>query len=89
MEDSSSRISLSPEKAPSEILEELRKQHEEKTSRIQELKRQIESAKLSLEKRKNKIPAEKMEAFKSLSEKYIVTREEHNSLLAHDEEFGK
>ena len=77
----------SAERPTSEVLEELQKQSENKSSRIEELKRQTKSTKIRLETQKKKAPQEKVEALKSSSDLYNSIREENKALLAH--EFGK
>ncbi|KAM6596581.1 hypothetical protein CsatA_007105 [Cannabis sativa] len=65
-------------------LEELQKEHEEKISRIEELKKQIEYTKVRLEKKTKSLAVadeDKMEAFKTLTEKYNIMRQEYNTLL--------
>lgn len=62
-------------------LEALKKEHEEKSSKIQELKRQIEATKHLLENKKE-VPEEQMEALKNLSKKYNSMRDEYYALLA-------
>lgn len=62
-------------------MEALQKEHEEKSSKIQELKRQIEATKHLLENKKE-VPEEQMEAFKNLSKKYNIMRDEYYALLA-------
>lgn len=70
-------ISLGPNLSE---LEELQKEHDEKSSKIQELKKQIESTKHRLENKEKK--GDKMGSFNALSKKYISLREEYNAMLA-------